>query len=55
MKIDIETRKIKHTPLKAVISGDRIIGVFDRNIFVEKKNMTEKQMKIVSGIVKKKE
>ena len=42
MDIDIQTRRLKGTPYKFVITKNwRIIGIFDNNKYIEKKNMSE--------------
>ena len=52
MRIDIETRKIKHTPYKAVLSNKKVIGIFENNKYIENKNMTGKQRELVAAMLK---
>ena len=42
--LGLNMRKIKCTPLKVVLSGWDIIGIFDKHKFYDRNGMTEKHM-----------
>ena len=44
--IKIDTRRIKGTPYKVVLYNWQIIGIFDREVYTEKKNMTPELCRI---------
>jgi hypothetical protein len=45
MGLKLEVRKIKGTPYKIVLSDWKVLGLFDRDIFIEYKNLQPQQLR----------
>jgi hypothetical protein len=44
--LGLEMRKIKGTPYKLVLSNHNLIGIFQGKSYIERKNMSETQMRL---------